>query len=103
MIHIRYRVRICKITIRFNFHNHHVVSTMYPTEECNIDGDHCILKMVTIVWSPTYHECDVHAGRMVFAQRKWNINMDSFGLVSEEGQLAMTGSHKTENHREMDL
>ena len=103
VIHIRYRIRIRKITIRFNFHNHHVVSTMYPTEECNIDGDHCILKMATIVWSPAYHECDVHAGKTVFAERKWNNNMDSFDLVSEEGQLAVTGSHKTENHCDMEL
>ena len=103
MIHIRYRLRIRKITIRFNYHNHHVVSTTYPTEECMIEGDHCILKMATIIWSPKDHECNVHAGRRVVAERKWNIDMDSFELVSEEGQLAVTGSHKTEHHCDMDL
>ena len=103
VIHIRYRIRVCKITTRFNFHNHHVVSTTYPIEKCNIDRDHCILKMATIARSPAYHECDVHAGKKVFAERKWNNNMDSFDLVSEEGQLAVTGTHKTENHCEMEL
>ena len=29
--------------------------------------------------------------------------MDSFELVSEEGQLAVTGSHKTEHHCDLDL
>ena len=57
--------------IRFNFHNQHVVSTAYPTEMCNMHGDHCLFKMATMVWlNNKDHYCDVHPGKTVLGERK---------------------------------
>ena len=36
--------------IRFNFNNHRIVSTIYPTERCNVTMNFCIMEMATVVW-----------------------------------------------------
>ena len=104
IIYTRYRLCIRKLMICFNFHNQHVVSTAYPTEMCNMHGDHCLLKMATIVWlNNKDHYCDVHPGKTVQGERKWHLHIKTYEIVSDLGQLAVTGTADTEKHCGLDL
>ena len=95
IVYTRYRLRIRKIMIR---------STAYPTEMCNMHGDHCLLKMATMVWlNNKDHYCDVHPGKTVLGERKWHLHMKIYEIVSDEGQLAITGTVDTEKHCGHDL
>ena len=102
---IRHRLRVRKITIRFNFNNHHIVSTTYPTERCNITADFCIMEMATVVWKANITEvCDLKQGKEVLAEREEDFDNHleetvSWRIVSDEGQFAVSGGlPKMETH-----
>ncbi len=102
---IRHRLRIRKIMIRFNFNNHHIVSTVYPTERCNITVNFCIMEMATVVWKTNVEEvCDLKQGKQVIADREEYLEdyyeeTGSWHMVSDEGQFAVSGRlHQKEMH-----
>ena len=102
---IRHRLRVRKITIRFNFNNHLIVSTVYPTERCNITADFCIMEMATVVWKVTIDEvCDLKQGKEFLADREEDFDghveeTGSWRMVSDEGQFAVSGRlHQKETH-----
>ena len=102
---IRHRLRVRKITIRFNFNNHHIVSTTYPTERCNITADFCVMEMATVVWKANITEvCDLKQGKEVLAEREEDFDNHleetvSWRIVSDEGQFAVSGGlPKMETH-----
>ena len=87
------------LSIRFNFNNRHVLSTVYPTEQCNIEANYCILPTATIIWDKDVrHVCDLHNGSTVMAELALSREGKAWSLVSEEGQIALTGQHREEVH-----
>jgi hypothetical protein len=93
----RYRVRIRKQKIRFNFNTNKVVSSANPSEECTIDAGHCFLSTATLVWDN--HDkpmCTLREGRTVtgeISKENW-----TWSALSDEGQLAVSGRFNEEYH-----
>jgi hypothetical protein len=91
------RLRLRKFTIRFNFHTQHLISNMYPVEKCDMNKKSCILSSATVIWDTDVNNtCDVQAGRTVEAE--FVEGNDTWAIVSDEGQLALSGTPATESH-----
>lgn len=86
------RIRIRKFPIRFNFHNHHVISSAYPTEKCNINQTNCILKTATVVWEATpAATCKFRVGQTIRVEVMEDEDTKVWSLVSDAAQIALTG------------
>ena len=89
---VNYRLIIKKTSIRFNYHTRKPVSPLLPLEQCDSKTHACQLATASIVWEHTINETgNVKEGKQVQAQRNRNANDNSFTLVSESGQLTVTG------------
>ena len=60
---------------KFNFNTRHIVSTVYPTDKCNITANFCIIGMATVVWNVSVDEvCDLKQGKQVLTDREENFD-----------------------------
>jgi hypothetical protein len=88
----RYRIIIKQFTIRFNFHNKKIISSGFQTEECALSHKYCTLPTATIVWEKNITEtCPVKAGSQVQATRILDKETHTWTMLSEEGQMAVSG------------
>jgi hypothetical protein len=88
----RFRMIIKKFTIRFNFHNGKIISSGFQTDECTLGHLFCLLPTATIMWEKNITEsCSVREGTHVPATRTWDKESNTWTMVSEIGQLAVSG------------
>jgi hypothetical protein len=92
----RFRVIIKKFTIRVNFHNNKIISSGFQTDECTLGEIYCLLPTATIIWEESITKaCPVKEGTQVPATRILDKETHSWTMLSEVGQMAVSGGFDT--------